>query len=58
MPVSLSRPTDRETFSVGSRQGEEGANTVALLKLTPNQIWDTDLDRFLEEWEVGLTLAS
>lgn len=24
---------------------------LALLELTPNQIWNTDLDRFLEEWE-------
>jgi DNA topoisomerase-2 len=26
---------------------------LALLELTPTQIWNTDLDRFLEEWEVS-----
>jgi hypothetical protein len=26
---------------------------LALLELTPIQIWNTDIDRFLEEWEVG-----
>jgi DNA topoisomerase-2 len=26
---------------------------LALLELTPIQIWNTDLDRFLEEWEVS-----
>ena len=30
---------------------------MALLELTPNQIWNTDLDRFLEEWEVSLLLT-
>jgi hypothetical protein len=30
---------------------------LTLLGLTPNQIWNTDLDRFLEEWEVGLRLT-
>ena len=28
------------------------AELLALLELTPNQIWDTDLDKFLAEWEV------
>jgi hypothetical protein len=27
---------------------------LALLELTPIQIWNTDLDRFLEEWEVSV----
>jgi hypothetical protein len=26
---------------------------LALLELTPTQIWNTDLDCFLEEWEVS-----
>ena len=26
---------------------------LALLELTPTQIWNTDLDRFIEEWEVS-----
>ena len=26
---------------------------LALLKLTPIKIWNTDLNRFLEEWEVS-----
>jgi hypothetical protein len=30
---------------------------LALLELTPNRIWNTDLDHFLEEWEVGLRLT-
>ena len=30
---------------------------LALLELTPNQIWNTDLDHFLEEWEVRLRLT-
>lgn len=28
------------------------AELLALLELTPNQIWNTDLDKFLAEWEV------
>ena len=28
---------------------------LALLELTPTQIWNTDLDRFIEEWEVSGT---
>jgi hypothetical protein len=27
---------------------------LALLELAPIQIWNTDLDRFLEEWDVRL----
>jgi hypothetical protein len=30
---------------------------LALLELTPIRIWNTDLDRFLEEWEVGPRLT-
>jgi DNA topoisomerase-2 len=30
---------------------------LVLLELTPIQIWNTDLDHFIEEWEVGLRLT-
>jgi DNA topoisomerase-2 len=27
---------------------------IELLKLSPQDIWNTDLDNFMAEWEVGL----
>jgi DNA topoisomerase-2 len=29
-----------------------------LLKLTPQDLWDADLDNFLAEWEVGIHVSS
>lgn len=32
------------------------AELLALLELTPTQIWNTDLDKFLEQWEVSYSI--
>ena len=53
-PSLFSDPQIEKLFQ---QVGEMEKELLALLELMPNRIWNTDLDRLLEEWEVGLRLT-
>lgn len=33
--------------------GDKEAELLALLKISPKEMWSTDLDKFLEAWEAS-----
>jgi DNA topoisomerase-2 len=57
VPIGGPRPSlflDPQIEKILQQAADKEKELLALPELTLIQIWNTDLDRFLEEWEVGL----
>jgi DNA topoisomerase-2 len=44
--------SSRQVEKLLNERDEKEAELITLLKLTPIDIWNTDLDNFLAEWRV------
>jgi DNA topoisomerase-2 len=44
--------SSRQVEKLLSERDEKEAELITLLKLTPVDIWNTDLDNFVAEWRV------